>query len=154
MSKKVRLDRIVSHLELREIRAKYCYAIDERDWNEFRTLFTDDPVLDFGAMGVYKGRDGLDRFINEFVENQLLGSAHLLANPLIEIDGDEATGAWYVNSPITFTDGTGAWRLGRYDDEYRRIDGRWRIDHIQLRFIYTADYDGETWSDLCLVSKS
>lgn len=153
MSVEDRLERLEAHLAVRDLRAKYCYAVDERDWDGFYDLFTADPVLDFGGMGVYEGREGLERFASEFVEGRLRGSAHLLANPLVDVDVDDqvSTGRWYVNSPITFADGTGAWRLGRYDDEYRRVDGDWRIARMRLRFVYAADYDGAAWSDLRLV---
>jgi hypothetical protein len=103
-------------------------------------------------MGVYEGQEGLERFAAEFVEAQLESSAHMLSNPILEIDGNEATGRWYVESPLTFADGSGAWRQGWYRDEYRRLDGEWRIETIEMRFVYTADYDDETgWSDLRLI---
>jgi hypothetical protein len=147
-----RLQRLVDREELKELRARYCYCVDEQDWEPFFDLFVPDPTLDFGGMGVYEGRDGLERFAAEFVEAQLEGSAHLLSNPILDIEGDEATGRWYVESPLTFADGSGAWRQGWYRDEYRRVDGAWKIDSITMRFVYTADYDDETgWSDLRLV---
>lgn len=146
------LQRLADREELKELRAKYCYYVDEQDWEPFVDLFVPDPTLDFGGMGVYEGQDGLERFAAEFVEGQLEGSAHMLSNPILEIDGDEATGRWYVESPLTFADGSGAWRQGWYRDAYRRLDGAWKIDSITLRFVYTADYDDETgWSDLRLV---
>jgi hypothetical protein len=147
-----RLQRLVDREELKELRAKYCYYVDEQHWEPFFDLFVPDPTLDFGGMGVYEGRDGLERFAAEFVEGRLEGSAHMLSNPILEVDGDEATGRWYVEAPLTFADGTGAWRQGWYRDEYRRLDGDWLIGSITMRFLYTADYDEETgWGDLRLV---
>jgi hypothetical protein len=49
-------------------------------------------------------------------------------------------------------DGSGAWRQGWYRDEYRRLDGEWRIDTMKMRFAYMADYDDENgWSDLRVI---
>jgi len=146
------LQRLADREDLKELRAKYCYYVDEQDWEPFVDLFVPDPTLDFGGMGVYEGQSGLERFAAEFVEGQLEGSAHMLSNPILEIDDDEATGRWYVESPLTFADGSGAWRQGWYRDEYQRVDGAWKINSITMRFVYTADYDDETgWSDLRLV---
>jgi hypothetical protein len=51
-------------LAIAELIARYCYAIDQGRWDDFRTLFTDDCRLDFGkVMGVFEGRTGIDRFI-------------------------------------------------------------------------------------------
>lgn len=147
-----RLQRLETREQLKELRAKYCYHVDEQNWEPFYELFVPDPTLDFGGMGVYEGQEGLERFAAEFVEAQLESSAHMLSNPILEIDGNEATGRWYVESPLTFADGSGAWRQGWYRDEYRRLDGEWRIETIEMRFVYTADYDDETgWSDLRLI---
>lgn len=147
-----RLQRLETREQLKELRAKYCYYVDEQHWAPFFDLFVPDSTLDFGGMGVYEGRDGLERFAAEFVEAQLEGSAHMLSNPILEIEGDEATGRWYIESPLTFVDGTGGWRQGWYRDEYRRLDGTWKIESITMRFVYTADYDDETgWSDLRLL---
>lgn len=148
MSIEERLRRLEARGAIRELRAKYCYVVDEREWEKLNDLFTDDAVLDFGAMGVYEGRQGLERFATEFVDEQLQASAHLVANPMIEVDGNEATGRWYVNAPISFASGKGAWRIGRYADEYRRVGREWRIDHMRLRFVYTAEYDDDGWTDL------
>lgn len=146
-----RLRRLETREQLKELRAKYCYYVDERNWGPFYDLFVEDPTLDFGGMGVYQGRDGLERFAHEFVEGQLEGSAHMLSNPILAVDGDEATGRWYVQSPLKFTDGSGAWRQGWYRDEYRRVEDEWHIGAIEMRFVYTADYDEGGWSDLRLL---
>jgi len=148
MSVKKRLERLEAREELKELRAKYCYAVDTRNWDRFGELFTDDPVLDFGGMGTYEGQEGLAAFADEFVEGQLEGSVHMLSNPVLRIDGETATGRWYVQSPLTFADGTGGWRQGTYEDEYRKVGSDWHIDRIHLRFNYTADFEDGQWTDL------
>ncbi|WP_458210655.1 nuclear transport factor 2 family protein [Haladaptatus sp. NG-SE-30] len=152
MDETQRLRRLEAREAIKELRARYCYSIDEQDWDAFYDLFVADPTLDFGGMGVYEGSEGLARFAHQFVEGQLERSAHMLSNPIldVDVDGNRATGRWYVESPITFSDGSGAWRQGWYEDEYRYIDGEWKIATIEMRFVYTADYDEGGWSDLRL----
>jgi hypothetical protein len=63
-----------------------------------------------------------------------------------------SSGAYhYVTSPITYADGSGGFRWGRYGEGYRRVDGEWRIDDLRLRFVYSTDYGDEGWSDWKLV---
>lgn len=70
-------------------------------------------VLDFGSLGVYSGKDDLDRFIAEVVEETLESSVHTVHNPLIDVglNRDRATGRWYAHSPVTFVAGRGAARV-------------------------------------------
>ncbi|WP_435361838.1 nuclear transport factor 2 family protein [Haloarchaeobius sp. DFWS5] len=146
-----RVARLEARGALKELKAAYCYSIDARDWDRLRSLFTSDAVLDFGGLGTYEGDDGLDRFVREFVEANLDGSAHMVHNPVLDVDGDTATGRWYVESPVTYADGSGGWRQGVYDDEYRRVDGEWRFASVQMRFLYTADFGPDGWPDVSLV---
>jgi ketosteroid isomerase-like protein len=141
-----RLRRLEDRLSIRELRYRYCYAIDERDWDALVGLFTEDATLDYGGLGTYEGREGVRAFATDFVAETLTATAHAVHNPLVELDGDGAEGTWYVTSPITYDDGTGGFRWGRYDEAYRRVDGEWLIDDLRMRFVYSLDYD-EGWPD-------
>lgn len=146
-----RLARFEDRIEIQSVRYRYCYAIDEHEFESLVELFTEDCTLDYGGLGTYEGHDGVRAFATEFVGENLESTAHAVHNPLLTIDGDTASGKWYVTSPITFADGTGGFRWGRYDETYRRVDGEWRIDDLRLRFIYSMDYGDDGWSDWELV---
>jgi hypothetical protein len=154
MSLETRVARLEARERIKELKSAYCFAVDRQEWDGFHELFTHDVVLDFGTLGEYEGHDGIDRFTAEFVEETLQGSAHFLTNPIIDIDIDDeiATGRWYVESPITFADGTAGWRQGRYDDEYHMVDNKWKIARSNMQFMYAADFDNEDgWSELELL---
>ena len=61
----------------------------------------------------------------------------------IEIDGDSATGRWYIFLPSTFRKGNQArWQGARYNEDYVRENGTWKIKHLRIagpRMI--ADYE-------------
>ena len=65
-------------------------------------------------------------------------SSHLLGTEWIEVDGDDARGRWLCFEPASLEGADGAreavWILGRYDCDFRREDGSWRVR--------TARYDG------------
>ena len=142
-----RVATLEDRIEIMEVRHRYCYAVDTRDWDTFVSLFTNDASLDYGGIGTFEGVDGIREFTTEMVEKNLAATAHAVHNPILSIDGDIATGQWYVTSPITFADGTGGFRWGRYDEGYRRVDGSWYIDDLRLRILYSLDYGEDGWPD-------
>lgn len=42
---------ITDRLEVQELLVRYCYAADDKDWQAFEALFTDDAIIDFTAFG-------------------------------------------------------------------------------------------------------
>lgn len=146
-----RVSRLEAKEAIRELRYAYCYRLDDRDWEGFLELFTDDATLDYGGLGTYEGRDGVREFAEEFVAEHLDATAHAVHNGVVDVDtdgGDDiATGRWYVTSLITLGGGTSGFRMGQYEERYRRCDDGWRIESLQLRFVYSADYD-DGWPDL------
>ena len=113
-------------LAIAEIIARYCWAIDQRDWTGFTDMFTEDCRLDFGnVMGVFEGADGLRNFATTMSGLDLL-MRHYTTNVVIEGDGSRARARSYV---LALT-GSGAGRsqaTGRYEDDFVKVDGRWRI---------------------------
>ena len=112
--------------EIAELVARYCWAIDQRRWDGFGEIFTDDCRLDFGdVLGVFEGRAGLDRFTSLMTGLDLF-MRHYTTNVIVQGDGSEAQARSYV---LAIT-GTGAARnqaTGRYEDRLVKTNGRWRI---------------------------
>jgi hypothetical protein len=59
---------------------------------------------------------------------------HAVTNPRILIEGDEATGTWYLLDCVTHGQDNPLKVLGVYDETYRRVDGTWRMSSMTLRF--------------------
>lgn len=161
MSIAERVSRLEANESIRRLKHAYCYRLDDRDWEGFLGLFTDDATLDYGGLGTYEGREGVREFAEEFVAEHLDSTAHAVHNGVIDIDAsgdgggdngdgadaDTATGRWYVTSFITLPDRSSGFRMGHYDERYRRVDDGWKIASLRLRFLYSADYD-VGWPDL------
>jgi hypothetical protein len=49
------LQEISDRLEIQDLMDRYCYAIDERDWDALDTVFTPDAVIDYTESGGVKG---------------------------------------------------------------------------------------------------
>ena len=132
-----RLRRLEDVEEIRQLLLAYARRLDEADYAGYAALFTADGELD-AQLGKAKGREA----IVELLERRL-GSGpgrtvqktafHLVGNPDIELDGDEATSVviWaYVTHddagfPIIL-------QLGHYRDTLAREDGAWRFRRREI----------------------
>ena len=115
-----------------------CYAtgIDRRDWQLFRTVFTDDCELDYGEIGSFKGVDAVTEFMQQ--AHAMAGhTMHRLTNQVIAVDGDAAEARTYVDALIMLADNnSGVNAAGFYDDELVRTEDGWRVarrNFIQVR---------------------
>jgi hypothetical protein len=42
---------ISDRMEIEQLLVRYCYAIDQRDWDAYRQVYTDDAVIDDVSAG-------------------------------------------------------------------------------------------------------
>lgn len=122
-----------------ELRSKYCFYFDQRDAAAFANLFTESGRLSV-TKGTFTGRNEITAYVEELATNEAKWEAHMSHNPLIDIDGDEATGKWYYEVPVVWEDGTAGWSQGAYNEQYRRVDGDWKFDRVEIESNYRADY--------------
>jgi SnoaL-like domain len=103
-------------------------AMDERDWDAFADFTSEDMTASLGR-GELEGRETIVVFIRSFLEN-CGPTQHLLGNVIIDVDGASAKSSADVcdmhigsgeNSDLTFH------TLGRYNDEWIKVDGSWRM---------------------------
>jgi len=120
----------VSHEDrnaIRRLKHEYCFAIDSGRYEEWASLFTEDGRFVRGSGDAYEGRDELYAFASEEFDPIFETFAHIVTNPVIDGDGDRATGRWYLFMPYQEHGGGTGWIHAKYDDTYRRVDGEWRI---------------------------
>lgn len=113
--------------DISDVLVRYGTGIDRRDWPLFRTVFTDDCVLDYGEIGYWHGVDAVVDFM--VAAHDMAGhTLHRVTNQAVSIDGDTATAQAYVDALIMSQDNTsGVNAAGFYDDELVRTDTGWRI---------------------------
>jgi 3-phenylpropionate/cinnamic acid dioxygenase small subunit len=115
--------------------ARYCRFLDDQRYDDVVALFAPEGVLE--SMGTRaEGRDaiGRDAIRAFFSEDGSTGgrptSAHVLSNPVIDVDGDTARAeSDWVMIQRDETGATGIVLAGRYRDELVRIDGEWRFSN-------------------------
>lgn len=111
--------------DITNVLVRYATGIDSRDWSLFRTCFTEDCQLDYGALGGWHSREAVTRFMQMSHSGP---SQHRLSNFVINIEGQQAWSRTYVDAVVL---GPGGWgganTIGYYDDELVHGIAGWQI---------------------------
>jgi ketosteroid isomerase-like protein len=108
----------------------YKEHLDQRDFAAYASLFTDDAEW-IGNLGKVVGPQQIEQLLHDTLEvwdTDLERTYHLVLNPTIDVDGDEATAVstWgYVTR--SDSDAPVFLMLGRYFDRLRRTPDGWRF---------------------------
>jgi hypothetical protein len=156
------LEKKINRLEdieaIKKLKNMYCYladagiAGDETKMDELVAHFTEDAWVDFSEFGIHKGQKAIEAFYKEIVARTLSYSAHMVSNPMIEVDNDTASGNWYVFVPCTLRQSEKAtWLQGKYEEEYRKINGQWYWKSMTARFDFITPFE-EGWVKTRMVS--
>lgn len=111
-----------------QLTVDYCWALDTRDWEVLRRVFTPDAVTDLGL----GGQHGVDEIIARVsgALTPLDDSQHFVGNHQVVIEGDTAKGRCYLRAQHVrkMPDGGDVFEIGgRYEDRYVRTADGWRI---------------------------
>lgn len=113
--------------DVAEVLVRYASGIDQRDWDRFRTCFTDEVVADYQDIAVWHGVDEITAFM-EAAHAGMGHTMHRITNIDVVVDGDRATARSYVDAVLLDLDGTSGFNpVGFYDDELVRTADGWRI---------------------------
>jgi ketosteroid isomerase-like protein len=137
MSTEARLRRLEDRAELAELIARYAVAVDDRDVEAISALFTPDGAFRSkdGVMNAQGNAAVLEQFRGRF--RALKVSYHFSHDHIFSFgaDSDAATGLITAHAEV--------WRNGRaligalrYEDSYRRHQGRWCFADRLLWFLY------------------
>jgi 3-phenylpropionate/cinnamic acid dioxygenase small subunit len=119
---------ISDRLEIEELLVRYCYAIDQRDWDAYRAVYTEDAVVDDVSAGPGNSVEEMVEFLSGALQRVVL-IQHAISSVKIEIDGDSARSICHC--PVVLDRGDGETQmffqgLWYVDDLVRTPDG-WKI---------------------------
>ena len=136
---------------IKRLKSLYCHLVDSAiagdvsKWDELMTHFTEESWADFEILGRHEGKEAVDRFFREIVASLISYSAHMVSNPIIDVDRDTARGRWYVHVPLTGkAENMAGWLQGRYDEEYVKVNGEWKWKSMTTTFDFITPYE-EGW---------
>jgi len=120
---------------------------DAKDFDAERELWAEELTVDFG--GVNPEADGVisaDRLRD--VWQKVLGpldlTQHLVSNQIVQVDGDEASVTYYLQSlhyhaALGESEHTNTWtHHGRGTHGLRRIARTWKIVSVQFRVVHST----------------
>lgn len=149
------IEQVVDRAEICDLTSRYAMAVDAKDWDAYRDIFTPDAHIDYTDAG------GIAGALPEVVEwlsaalDFCAATQHSMTTQVIEFDGGDAARActYYVAQHITL-DGQGGEALllfaGFYRDRFQRTADGWRICERNemgtwLDGPYPADVPRPTW---------
>lgn len=136
-------DQISDHIEIEEVLTRYCYAVDDREWDVYRRLFTPDAIIDDRVTGgIQSGIEEHIQYLSKALSKVVL-SQHTLSTVRIDLNGNTAQvrahcscpmvvkageadkhvffqGLWYRHSIVRTPEG---WKISRLVEE-----GYWKYN--------------------------
>lgn len=139
--------RVLEDLEaIRRLKARYCAACDDGHNPEtLGTLFAEDASWEATNMGRADGRAAIQKLLGDVGRSgRIRNSAHHALNPILEVDGDRASGHWRLIMLYTANrpDGSHAYLriIGWYRERYVRVRGEWLFQSLACTVEEHAPY--------------
>lgn len=126
------LQEISDRLEVEDLLTRYAHAVDRRDWDLYRSVFTSDARIDYTSAGGIAGTvDEIVAWLDE-VLGAFTSTQHLVANIELEVTGDGDIGrvSAMFHNPMKLADGTVMFTGGWYHHDLVRTPRGWRSSRL------------------------
>ncbi len=121
--------------QIEQLKHRYLRHLDLKQWDDFALTLAPDVTADYAGLA-FDGRDSLVAYMRENLGPRMI-TLHQAHNPEITVEGDTATGIWYLEDKVLMPDFDlvleGA---AFYTDRYRRTADGWVIAHTGYRRTY------------------
>jgi hypothetical protein len=127
---------------IKQLKARYFRAMDTKDWDAMRAVFTDDVVMDTteSGGGVLRGGDACIAFLRETIGDVV--TVHHGHTPEIEpTSATTAIGIWAMEDMLRWPNGSELHGYGHYHETYEKVASTWCIKTLRLtrlRMDFTA----------------
>ena len=122
-----RMTRLEDLEAIKQLKARYCEICDDdHNPDQITTIFADDAIWEGRGIGRAQGHPEIRKLFEGF-RKAISFSQHMVMNPIIEVAGEQAQAKWMS---------------ARYHEDYRKVDGEWKIQHLRVKGPgIVADYD-------------
>lgn len=128
---------------IRALRARYHELVNEDAGNRLYELFAPDACVAYGGRPEVRGRENIRAFFASF---PVQTARQFIHSHVVQVQGDRGTGSSYLDGrPVR--DGKSFYVVGRFDDEYIRLDGQWLFQRVTLSVHYMIEA-AERWDHL------
>lgn len=121
------LQAISDTLEIQTALARYARAVDDKDWELWKTVFTPDAHVDYISAGGSAGpRDEIAEWLRASLEHFPM-TQHYITNVEVDLEGDEAAVVAFFYNPMIFPGATElSYCGGRYHHRFVRTAEGWK----------------------------
>ena len=149
-----RIKRLEDIEEIKQLMFNYTYWLDYGEQAKALDCFAKNAKIDIRMRGGVKegedsfemeceGEEQIKNFYNLIVHDKdRFSASHLILNPVVTVDGDKAKGIFYLLEPTLIA--RAMWGHGRYDMEFVRVGGKWKISYFGFLWNFNTPYD-EGW---------
>lgn len=135
------LQTVQDKIEINELIFRYARAVDTKDWELLRSVFTEDAHLDYTSVGYPAGpRDEVLSLLCNAL-SQVPMTQHFVTNIEIELDADAATVRAMFYNPMRLP---GAENLtycgGNYHHEVVRTSNGWRSTRLTEENLWFSNH--------------
>ncbi|GAA2560225.1 nuclear transport factor 2 family protein [Mycolicibacterium diernhoferi] len=137
------MSEVEDQLEIRALLARYARGVDTKDWETYRSVFTEDAHIDYSSAGAIVG--GRDEVVDWFAANfgVIPWSMHYITNVEADIDGDTATvRAMFYNPMLLPGMDTQSACGGYYHHELVRTGDGWRSRSLREENVWFSNPPG------------
>jgi len=133
--------------EIANLQAAYGYYVDKGLWDKAAELFAEDGTLELAGRGVYVGRERVRAYLHHlppYGPGVLYN--HMQLQPVIHVDSEAGTAKarWRSFMMVGALGAEARWGEATYENEYKRVDGEWRIALLHGYMNIYTEYD-EGW---------
>lgn len=119
------------------LKFRYLRSLDTKQWDELVDTMIPEATATYSEYLQFESRDAFLTFVRNTLGPHVI-TEHHCDHPEIDVDGDTATGTWYLSDTALIPEHNmllhGA---AFYSDRYVRCDdGRWRIAHTGYERTY------------------
>lgn len=143
--------RILEDIEaISKLKSTYCNTVDrgfareKRAAETIENIFVKDGIWDAGLYRSGVGWEGIRAALKS--PEELPFGLHMVMNPVIDVDGDTATGQWHLLMMMTLPGSKAQWGAAIYNDEFVRTPEGWRFKSIRITPVLSAPYESG-WGD-------
>lgn len=126
---------------VKDVKARYCYHIDLKHWDDYAGLFTVDAIMDVdqsvstrgrapNPMPRITGRAAIRTFMPQLLDHA--DTVHQVHSPIITVTSPtSATAIWAMEDMVKMP-GFHLEARGHYHETYVALEGKWYIASLHL----------------------
>jgi ketosteroid isomerase-like protein len=123
--------RVLEDIEaIKSMHREYAFWLINHQWSDMVECFTDNATAVIATNPPCKGKKEIAKlFTGIFAKVIPWDEGHVVAQPVISVEGDKAKGHWILFVFYPEHEG-GKWLQARYDCEYAKVDGKWKFSSL------------------------